>query len=71
MQLLADLQVHRYESRAFTVTDYGGKTEFALMHHRHHDPNARALMAPAVYLIVVNLSLGFEQGTREVRWWRR
>ena len=64
-------EVQRFESRSFVMTDYGGKTEFALMHHRHHDRNARSLMAPSVYLIVVNLVAGLEQGARELRWWRR
>lgn len=63
--------VHRYESRTFEVTDYGGKTEFAMMHHRHHDRNARAVMAPAVYLVIINLSNGVEQCAAELRWWRR
>ena len=61
----------RYESRIFVVTDYGGKSEFALMHHRHHDKNAREIMHPAVYVIVVNLLSGFEAGVEEIRWWRR
>ena len=61
----------RYESRVFVVTDYGGKSEFALMHHRHHDRNARELMPPAVYVIVVNLMSGFDHCAAELRWWRR
>lgn len=64
-------QVQRYESRTFVMTDYGGKTEFALMHHHHHDRNARSILAPAVYVVVINLLVGFEQGCAELRWWRR
>jgi Ran GTPase-activating protein (RanGAP) involved in mRNA processing and transport len=63
--------VHKYESRVFELIDYGGKTEFALMNHRHHDRNARAVMAPAVYLVLVNLMNGVEQCALELRWWRR
>ena len=61
----------RYESRTFVVTDYGGKTEFALMHHHHHDRNALSILAPSVYLIVINLTNGYEAGCAELRWWRR
>ena len=64
-------QIQRYESRTFVVSDYCGRTEFALMHHHHHDRNARDFMAPSVYLILVNLMAGYEHAVEEVRWWRR
>ena len=53
------------------MSDYCGRTEFALMHHHHHDRNARDFMAPSVYLILVNLMAGSEHAVEEVRWWRR
>ena len=36
-----------------------------LMHHHHHDRHGRNLLAPAVYIIVINLQAGFEQGVAE------
>ena len=41
------------------------------MHHHHHDRNALSILAPSVYLIVINLTNGYEAGCAEVRWWRR
>ena len=62
---------HRIRKIANFKKAYGGKTEFALMNHRHHDRNARVVMAPAVYLVLVNLMNGVEQCALELRWWRR